>query len=327
LKPACSRTAKQKGGRIVETVEYQGWKNNLRMSNGTIELIATLEVGPRILCYRLLDGKNVLAQFANQLGKSGEADWMVRGGHRLWTSPEDLTRTYAPDNRAVTAQEIAPGTIRLTQSPDEPYGVQKEIDLRLADQGSEVTLLHRITNVGTQPTTLAPWALTVMAPGGLAIIPLPEKKPHPGSPKNAQSPADFAPNQNLVLWPYTDLSDPRFTFASRYITLRQDPGRGPTKLGVNHTQGWVAYHLQGTLFVKRIGHEQGKTYPDRGCNLETFTNQEILEVEHLGPLVELKPMEKVELQESWELYKDIPEPRSEEEIDRHIRPLVQGSGR
>ena len=38
-----------------------------------------------------------------------------------------------------------------------------------------MTLTHRLTNVGQKPTDLAPWALTVMAPGGVEIIPLPPK--------------------------------------------------------------------------------------------------------------------------------------------------------
>ncbi len=41
----------------VEKVEYQGWKNNLRLSNGDVELIVTLDIGPRILSYRLANGK------------------------------------------------------------------------------------------------------------------------------------------------------------------------------------------------------------------------------------------------------------------------------
>ena len=59
--------------------------------------------------------------------------------------------------------------------------------------GSHVRL--RVTNVGQSPTTLAPWGPTVMAPGGVEIIPVPPHSPHPGDPKNARHPGDFAPNQ------------------------------------------------------------------------------------------------------------------------------------
>jgi len=82
----------EKGGFHVDNIPYGGWKNNLRVSNGDAELIATLDVGPRIISYRLMDGKNVFKEYPDQLGHSGESDWMIRGGHRLWAGPEDLTR-------------------------------------------------------------------------------------------------------------------------------------------------------------------------------------------------------------------------------------------
>ena len=44
----------------------------------------------------------------------------------------------------------------------------------------------------------------------------------------------------------------------------------------------------GSLFVKTIEFRDGATYPDFGCNFETFTNEEMLEVEALGPLVRLE---------------------------------------
>src|SRR5437899_832749 len=41
--------ADEKGKVIVEMVEFGGWKNNLRISNGAVELIAALDVGPRLI--------------------------------------------------------------------------------------------------------------------------------------------------------------------------------------------------------------------------------------------------------------------------------------
>lgn len=321
--------AAQKGKTTVDKVEYGGWKNNLRLSNAAVELIVTLDVGPRIISYRLKDGKNAFKEFDQQLGKSGEKEWLIRGGHRLWAAPEDTTRTYALDNGPVQCKEIAPGTLRFTPAPEKEYGLQKEIDVVMpADGGSRVKVVHRLTNVGKEPTELAPWALTVLAPGGVEVIPLPPKKPHPGSPKNARSAADFAANQTLVLWPYFDFKDPRWSLGSKYATLRQDRARGPTKIGLAHRMGWVGYLNGGTLFVKRWPeYEEGKTYPDNGCNFETFTNEDMLEVESLGPLVKLAPGKSVELVEHWELIGGIEDFRNEDEIDQKILPRVTDSKR
>jgi len=317
--------AAEKGKVTVEKVEYKGWKNNLRLSNGETELILTLDVGPRVISYRLKDGKNVFVELADQLGKSGETEWVARGGHRLWVGPEDLTRTYAPDNSPIKYEELSGGTIRLIQNPDE-YGIQKEMDVQLAPSGSNVTVTHRIKNVADKETELAPWVLTMMAPGGIEIIPLPPKRPHHGPPKNAKSPKDYWPNQIMVIWPFTDFKDPRWEFGSKYITLRHDANRGPTKIGLAHQLGWVGYLNGGTLFIKRIPYEEGKTYPDNGCNFETFSNQDMQEIESLGPMVKLALGKSVEHIERWELVgglEMLDGIKSENDIESKISPKIK----
>src|SRR5882724_8237798 len=77
----------------IEKTAYGGWPNCYRISNGEVELIATTDVGPRILRYGFVSGQNVFREFKEQLGKSGETEWQARGGHRLWMAPEAVTET------------------------------------------------------------------------------------------------------------------------------------------------------------------------------------------------------------------------------------------
>jgi hypothetical protein len=307
----------------MDTIAYRGWKNNLRVDNGDAELIVTLDVGPRILSYRLAGGTNVFKEYPDQMGKSGETEWKIRGGHRQWTGPEDHTRTYALDNGPVQFRAMDGGIVRFTPAPEAEYGLQKELDVRLASSGSRVTVVHRYTNIGTGPTDLAPWGVSVMAPGGIEVIPLPPKRPHPGSPRNARSAADFAANQLLAIWPYFDFQDPRWRLGSRFITLRQDPGRGPTKLGLAHKLGSVGYLNAGTLFVKWFEYREGQIYPDDGVNLETFTNEDMLEIETLGPRIALDPGQSVEHTERWELFGGLGAVREDEaQLEAIIAPRL-----
>lgn len=318
----------QKGKVNLENLAYGGWKNNVCLKNGVVEVIATLDVGPRIICYRFKDGKNVFKEYADQMGKSGEKEWMIRGGHRLWANPENPKTTYALDNSPVKFRGPVPAadgaSVILTPPAEKESGLQKEIELKLADKGTRVTVIHRIKNTGDKETELACWALTVMAPGGVEIIPLPPKKLHPGAAKNAKSPADFAPNQNLALWPFFDFKDPRWAFGSKYITLTQDAKRGATKLGLAQRNGWAGYLNNHTLFVKRFPFQEGKPYPDTGVNFETFTNEDMLEVETLSPLIKLAPGATAEHVETWELFADVKDAKDEAAIDKHILPLLTG---
>jgi hypothetical protein len=312
------------GGVQLETVPYGGWKNNLRLSNGDAELLVTLEVGPRILSYRLQGGKNIFKEYPEQLGKSGESAWMIRGGHRLSIGPEDPKRSYVPDNGPVAYQVLdkALGLIRLTSAPDSVNGITKEMDVLLAAKGSRVQVVHRITNVSSKAVELAPWAVTVLAPGGVEIIPQPPRKPYPQDPSRASA-ADYAPDRSIVFWPYFSFLNQGWNFGVKYITLwpsltRQGPKYGPTKVGMCHRMGWVAYLNEGDLFVKRFDYEQGKTYPDGGCNLETFANADMLDIETLGPLVKLAPGAAIEHTETWDLVSGVGSYVHQAEIDKVV---------
>lgn len=311
---------------MEKDVAFGGWAHNVRLTNGDVELIVTTDVGPRVLVYRPIDatgkpGVNVFHVAPGDAGKTGGEEWNSFGGHRLWVGPENLTSTYAPDNVPVPF-EAASGSIVLKPANDAKYGIQKEMTVTLDPKGTGVTVLHKLTNTGTQPVDLAVWCLSVMAPGGREIIPMPAGHPHPGPPKNAKTAEDFAADRLMVLWPFFDFTDPRWHFGSSFITLTQDDHRGPTKIGLAHKQGWVAYELQGTIFIKRFGYEAGKPYPDGGCNFETFTNQDMLEIESFGPLVKLGPGESATHTERWQLLPNIGALPTEGVIARELVPRL-----
>jgi hypothetical protein len=295
---------------MIEKVSYGGWPNCFRIANDDVELIVTTDVGPRVIRYGFLGGQNLFKEFADQLGRSGEATWQPRGGHRIWIAPEMVPETYAPDNGPVraVAQEDA---IELTQTVEPETGFEKSITVELSSRSVIVT--HRIKNARSKPRTLAPWALTMMAPGGVGITKFPPRGAHP---------ENLAPTNPLVMWAFTDLSDPRWTFTEKYLMLRQDPkNAAPQKLGHFNRETMGAYLLGSDLFVKRTDADPSKTYADFGASYETFTNGDFLELETLGPLEDLAPGATLEHVERWSLHRNVVlREWTDEEIDR-VLPL------
>ncbi len=298
----------------MKTVEYKGWKNNLLLSNGTVELIITLDVGPRIIRYGYVGETNVFKEFAEQIGKSGEKEWQIRGGHRLWHAPEDLRRTYELDNSPIRYEKLSESSVRLIQPVEPNTGIQKEIEVTLDPNSTQVTVVHRLRNIGMWEVEMSPWALTVLAQGGTEIIPLPPKTPHPQG---------LLPNQQMIVWPYTDLADSRWRWGTKYLTLSQDNAKGPTKIGLAHQLGWIGYLRDGFLFVKGVDYREGRQYADHGCNFETFTNQDFLEAESLGPVQKIAPGKTAEHVERWWLLKNIPNDTSDAGIDANIRRQIE----
>ncbi len=278
----------------MEKVPYAGWPNCVRVSNGTVELIATSDVGPRIIRFGFVGGQNMFKEFPDMIGKTGGEEWLNYGGHRLWAAPEAKPRTYFPDNFPVKADWDGK-TLTLTPPPETVNGLQKQMAVTMAASG-EVRVVHKMTNIGRWEIELAPWALTVMAQGGRAILPQEKFIPHTEY---------LLPARPVVLWHYTQMADPRWIWGNKYIQLRQDPkATVPQKAGILNKQGWAAYALNGELFVKRYQVDEKGKYPDFGCNTECFTNADILEVETLGPLTKLAPDGgSVQHEETWSLHK------------------------
>lgn len=278
----------------MHIVSYKGWKQNARLTNGVIDLVVTLGVGPRIIRCGFAGGPNLFGEFNRQLGKQGEKKWMIRGGHRLWVAPEHKPRTYELDNGSVESVRDIPGGIRVVQRKGPLTGLKKSMDITLAPRGARVRVLHTLTNEGRKPVECSAWALSVMAKSGVAIIPVPKLIPHDER---------CTPNQNWSLWSYTDMTDPRLKLGPKFILLRQDPRRGPFKLGMAQRQGWAAYLMGDVLFIKHFARKDGAAYPDNDVNFEVYTDENILELETLGPLVTLKPGQSVTHEERWLLTK------------------------
>ncbi len=299
--------------RILERIAYGGWRDCRRISNGTIDLVITAEVGPRIIRLGLEGGENEFKEFDDQLGLTGGDEWRIYGGHRLWHAPEAKPRTYFPDNSPVEIAE-RDGRVRAVQPVEPTTGIQKELDIRMDPQGPHVEVTHRLRNAGLWPVEAAPWALSVMAPGGRAIIPLPPRGSHEDN---------LLPVNTMTMWAYTDMADARWAWGRRYVMLRQDPDApAPQKAGMSVPDGWAAYATGGRLFVKRFDFDPCAVYPDRGCNVEVCTNADFLELETLGPVAKIEPGCCVEHVERWSLFADVPVPESDDDVARDVLPRI-----
>jgi hypothetical protein len=303
-------------GAVMERVEYRGWKNCWRISDGAVDLVVTTDVGPRIIRFGFTGGDNMFHESPSDLGKAGDSKWVSYGGHRLWHAPESNPRTYAPDNTSVSAEKK--GSWLVISCPrEESTGIRKEMHIRLTPAPSgegKAEILHILINENLWAVELAPWAITVMAAGGSAVMPLPPRGRHEDN---------LLPTSSLATWAYTDMSDPRWSWLEKHIILRQDPqAKGPQKVGIRSPAGWLAYAVNGNLFAKKAAFLEGAIYPDMGCNVECFTNPVMLELETLGPLGRMEPGAAVQHREEWLLVKGVKPPSSDAEIDKLILPKL-----
>jgi hypothetical protein len=300
----------------IEKTNYAAWPESFRITNGEVELVVTASAGPRIIHYGFAGSQNFFRVFEDGKGfkhRSAWGEWVIMGGHRLWAAPEIAPSTYHPDNDPVSVEIHSDG---LTATPirEAHTALVKSMTVRVAESGSEVTVTHRIRNDGAFPVEIAAWVLTVMAQGGVGVTGIPPRGTHPEV---------LAPTNPLIMWAFTDLSDPRWKFTKKYLTLRQDPDNSfPQKLGHFNRKTWGAYLLNGEAFVKQCEGVVGAPYPDLGASFEIFANADFLELETLGPLTKLWAGESLEHTEHWHLVRDVQiDTISDETLDRYFASL------
>lgn len=274
-----------------------------------IECLA--EAGPRII--RLIPqwtGENLFAELPKHVLQTPRGEYHFYGGHRLWRAPESLARSAIPDDSGVTASEVE-GGFKLIGTPDPVTGIRKSIIVQMSSSQPFIIVKHMLKNVGSSTVRLAPWAITMLRTKGTAILP---------QELGNVDDDGVQPNRRFALWPYTRWDDPRLRLGKEFITIRTDASKSPMKFGYFNPHGWLGYVYDDTVFIKRFGVRRDEDYPDYGCNSEVFVNDRVLELESLGPLVNLAPESNIVYTETWEVHNlnDMPKELHSEKIFQEL---------
>ncbi|MFI5192814.1 MAG: hypothetical protein ACHQD7_02120 [Chitinophagales bacterium] len=302
--------------KLEENIHYMGWPDCLRLSNSETEIVIATVIGPRILRFGFIGEQNIFYLSAEDQGKRGGDNWRIYGGHRLWLAPEAIPGSYAPDNDPVTYR-YDQQVLKIAQSKEPGTGMVKEMEISLSPDSNHVTVLHRLINQNRRDVKLSAWALSALAPGGRAIIP---QEPF------GEGDAYLLPTRSLALWSYTGMNDPRWIWGNKYIQAKQDDSLpAEQKIGIMNKQGWAAYCLNDDVLIKQFRFDPEAEYPDFGSNNEIYINGKFLEMETLGPWMNIPPQGKTEQVEHWQLFKGRVGV-TDESIDLEILPRITSAG-
>ncbi len=281
----------------IKEVVYKNYGKCLAISNGIMEVMVTIDIGPRIIKCNICGKENMMFEdiernFFEDVSELFGADkkWYIYGGHRVWMSPESFPVTYYPDNDKVVYRTFASGA-EFTPATQAVSGIQVTVKLEMAENEPKLKLTHKITNAKKEPVTGSLWCLSVMAPGGTALVAQPTED------------TGLLANRSLIIWPYTRMTDKRMTITDKYITISQDKNADTKlKIGFNNTKGKAAYINKDQALVKYSEYQHGASYPDNGCSVEIFTNSLFEEVETLSPLTTIARGESIVHTEEWTMF-------------------------
>lgn len=285
----------------IKETTYKNFGKCLAISNDTVELYVTIDIGPRIIKCNLIGRNNLMFEDierkkvmdVSSLYGEGKI-WYIYGGHRMWLSPEKAPDTYYPDCEKVV-YSVGPTGATFEPPVQAVTGLQFSMSIAMDESKPQFTVTHTVKNTKKDPVTGAVWCLSVMDKNGAVVVPQPTED------------TGLLANRSLALWPYTDMTDSRIFWGDRYIALRQNPAIDKSiKFGINNTSGKIAYINHGQALVKSYEtHHPDALYPDFGCSCEAYACDLFTEAESLSEIKTIKKGESIVHAETWTLTPEI----------------------
>ena len=203
-------------------------------------------------------------------------------GSTLWTAPQS-NWGWPPfdvlDNQEYKVEKIG-NILKMTSDPDSKSGFQFEKTWQPVENNS-MRIKYLIKNISGKAKSVGPWEVTRVPCGGLAFF------PNGGNGK--------VPDSNLKI----DLQKDGIN----WVAIDKKPIEDHQKLFSTAKEGWLAYYLNGLLFIKQFPDIQPENYSPQQGEVEIYINKEksYTELENQGAYRLLQPGETIEYIVNWYL--------------------------
>lgn len=290
LSPNCALTAERK----ITRGAYRGWADTLTVGNALAEVVIVPEIG-RVMQFRFA-GTDEGPFWENEKlwgrpmpPKPWETAHGSFGGDKTWPAPQSAWNWPPPDifDAAPLAARILPDqSVVLTSEVSPRFGIRTQ--RRVVLEAGKPTLRIETTyeKVTGDPVEVAVWIITQTKVPDAVFLPVPAGTKFP-----AGSTAQWGiPTQHFAL-------------TNGLARFTRDP-KEAHKIGNDAEQiVWV-----GPKEILRIdiARQADSHYPDDGCSVEVYSNQDpvpYVELETLGPLRRLAIGDRLSATNTYRLFR------------------------
>jgi len=266
-------------------MEYHGWPDALRLSNGSAEAVIVPAIG-RVMQFRFAgEAEDVFWENRALDGARPDPaapDWANFGGDKSWPAPQDewgrvTPRAWPPpaafDAMAVDCEPLSESAVVLTTPVDVHYGIRVVRHVALDPERPVMTVRTCFLKEAGPPVTVSVWVIGQFChPAGLAVA-LPER---PAMPEGFVTLCGLPQPAGLRRH-------------GRLLLMGRDCAR-PCKIGTEaESLLWLGQMCACRMETTRSPEQ---SYPDHGSSGEVYTNPDPLayiELETLSPLRLLRP--------------------------------------
>lgn len=203
-------------------------------------------------------------------------------GSTLWTAPQS-DWGWPPfdvlDNQEYQVEQKG-ALLKMTSNPDPRSGFQI-IKTWKTNGKQTIEIEYKIKNSSDKPKSVGAWDVSRVPCGGLAFF------PDGGAGKVPESSLKVDIQKEGINW----------------VSIGNEPVDDHQKLFSTAKEGWLAYSLNGLLFIKQFADTNPENYSPQQGEVEIYINKEksYTELENQGAYQLLQPGESLKYTENWYL--------------------------
>jgi len=308
LVPAARSLAAEAPISVATDQEHRGWHDAIVLRNRVVEAVIVPSIG-RVMQFRFVgESDGPLWENEKLAGKPMFANpWRANpgsfGGDKTWPAPQSVWNWPPPDTFDTTPLAVRVNDDRSVtlESPVSPrFGLRAVRRLSLDPTEPVMRIETTYEKISGEPVTVSVWVISQLRDPVAVFIPVPaHSKFSTGATPTWSVPAAFL--QHEADW---------LRFTRDHAATHKTGNDGAILI-------WAGERQLLRIDLSRIADAN---YPDDGCSVEVYTNNDpvpYVELETLGPLKTLRPGDRLSATNTYRLAR-----RTAGALEQDVRALL-----
>lgn len=280
----------------IKQINLKYYGKCVSINNGTVKVIVSVDVGPKIIFWGYTNGENMLyipydiLEYDEPISQKIPPDiFFKRYGHEIMLAYEKSKPVFLSSGTTIYSI-LQEGVAFSCSSPK--LGLSANLEIIIQDNSNSIMIVHSIENTNEKTQNFSICSSTFVTQDGTLLV-----------PQNIEDLGN-APNRVLSLWKKSNINDSRLCVANEYLKFNNisTDKLSVLKLGINNRRAWSTYTKDGNTFLMHYLHNKKAKYLNFDSSFIIDSKKELLSLKILSPIYNVQKNEVAKMAEYWSLF-------------------------
>lgn len=280
----------------IKQINLKYYGKCVSINNGTVKVIVSVDVGPKIIFWGYTNGENMLyipydiLEYDEPISQKIPPDiFFKRYGHEIMLAYEKNKPVVLSSGTTIYSI-LKEGVVFSCSNPK--LGLSANLEIIIQDKSNSIMIVHSIENTNEKTQNFSICSSTFVTQDGTLLV-----------PQNMDDLGN-SPNRVLALWKKSNINDSRLYVANEYLRFNNTSTDKSSvlKLGINNRRAWSTYTKDGNTFLKHYLHNKKAKYLNFDSSFIIDSKKELLSLKVLSPIYNVQKNEIAKMAEYWSLF-------------------------